>query len=282
MDRNCPEIYGESSTTESLEEAKASVAGIQALDSPLVSPVITPRFVPTCTRQLLKELGELASTKDLHVQTHLSENKREVEWVRQLEPDCQHYTEVYGKSGLLGPKTILAHCVHLTDEEVEMIRSTGSGISHCPNSNFSLKSGVCNVQRLRRAGVKVGLGTDCSGGFSPSLLDAMRQAVIASNVVHFTGEVEEPLSFSDALYLATRGSAQLLEKEGELGLLEGGALADILLVDMQGHENTQLFGHESPEDMVHKFVFLSDDRNIKSVWVNGRKVKDTLGAILPQ
>ena len=104
---------------------------------------------------------------------------------------------------------------------------------------------------------------------------------------------------SDALYLATRGSAQLLEKEGELGLLEGGALADILLVDMQGgwnsfhcfgltrrdttgHENTQLFGHESPEDMVHKFVFLSDDRNIKSVWVNGRKVKDTLGAILPQ
>jgi len=275
MDRNCPDIYGESSTSESLSEAEASVAGLQALNSPLVNPIVTPRFVPTCSRKLLQDLGALASSKGLHIQTHLSENKREVEWVKQLEPDCKHYTEVYKKSGLLGSRTILAHCVHLTDEEVEMVQSTGSGISHCPNSNFSLKSGVCNVQRLRRAGVKVGLGTDCSGGFSPSLLDAMRQAVVASNVVHFTGEEETPLSFSDALYLATRGSAKVLAREGELGLLEGEAVADFLLVDMNGHENTRLFGHESPEDIVHKFVFLSDDRNIKEVWVNGQKVKDT-------
>jgi len=120
------------------------------------------RFVPTCSRKLLQDLGALASSKGLHIQTHLSENKREVEWVKQLEPDCKHYTEVYKKSGLLGSRTILAHCVHLTDEEVEMVQSTGSGISHCPNSNFSLKSGVCNVQRLRRAGVKV---STCDGRF---------------------------------------------------------------------------------------------------------------------
>jgi guanine deaminase len=162
MDRNCPDIYGESSTSESLSETEASVAGLQALNSPLVNPIVTPRFVPTCSRKLLQDLGALASSKGLHIQTHLSENKREVEWVKQLEPDCKHYTEVYKKSGLLGSRTILAHCVHLTDEEVEMVQSTGSGISHCPNSNFSLKSGVCNVQRLRRAGVKV---STCDGRF---------------------------------------------------------------------------------------------------------------------
>jgi len=175
MDRNCPDIYGEGSTGESLAEAMASVRAIRGLGSPLLTPIVTPRFVPTCSRELLTGLGELARREGLPVQTHLSENEREVAWVRALEPDCESYTQVYEKSGLLGPRTVLAHCVHLSDDEVEVIRSTGSGVSHCPNSNFSLKSGVCNVQRLRRAGVKVGLGTDCSGGFSPSVLDAMRQ-----------------------------------------------------------------------------------------------------------
>jgi len=273
MDRNCPDIYGEGSTGESLAEAMASVRAIRGLGSPLLTPIVTPRFVPTCSRELLTGLGELARREGLPVQTHLSENEREVAWVRALEPDCESYTQVYEKSGLLGPRTVLAHCVHLSDDEVEVIRSTGSGVSHCPNSNFSLKSGVCNVQRLRRAGVKVGLGTDCSGGFSPSVLDAMRQAVTASNILYCNKEEEAPLVFSDALYLATRGGAGLLGREGELGVLEAGALADLLLVDMDGQQNTRLFGHETPEDMVHKLVFLGDDRNILEVFVAGNRVK---------
>jgi len=191
--------------------------------------------------------------------------------VKQLEPDCDNYTQVYEKSGLLGPRTVLAHCIYLSDQEIQTIQKSGSGVSHCPNSNFSLKSGVCNVQRLRRAGVKVGLGTDCSGGFSPSIVNAMRQAVIASNTLSWAPQIETPLSFSDALYLATRGGAQLLDRK-DLGVLEVGALADILLIDMNGHESTRPFGHESPEDLVHKFVFLGDDRNITRVWVGGRLV----------
>ena len=103
----------------------------------------------------MKELGSLASSLSLPVQTHLAENLPECAWVKSLEPDCQHYTEVYQRSGLLGPRTILAHCCHLSQEEVEMIREEGAGVSHCPNSNFSLKSGVCDVRRLRSAGVKV-------------------------------------------------------------------------------------------------------------------------------
>ena len=105
-------------------------------------------------------LGRLASTLSLPVQTHLAENRPECGWVRELEPDCPHYTEVYRRSGLLGPRTILAHCCFLSQEEVELIREEGAGVSHCPNSNFSLKSGVCDVRRLQRAGVKVRDGPD--------------------------------------------------------------------------------------------------------------------------
>ena len=138
------------------------------------------------------------------------------------------------RCGLLSPRTILAHCCHLSDAEVSLLVTTGAGVSHCPNSNFSLKSGVCDVRRLRRAGVKVGLGTDCSGGFSPSMLDSMRMAVMASNTLTFNNPSYQPLQFSDSLYLATRGSAGLLCLEDSLGSLDQGKKGDILLVDMSG------------------------------------------------
>ena len=155
-------------------------------------------------------------------------------------------------------------------------------MAHCPNSNFSLKSGVCDVRRLQAAGVKVGLGTDCSGGYSVSLLNAMRLAVLASNCTTAMAQEEEgeeekvagPLDFTDALHLATRGGASLLGMEASLGSLEPQKLADLLVVDMFGHQTTVPFGHENVDDLVHKFVFLGDERNVVQVFVNGRAVKD--------
>jgi len=275
MDRNSPDNYCEN-TAESLASTRTLVKTLLDMKSDLVHPVVTPRFVPSCTRHLMSSLGDLAMEHNLHIQTHLGENLRECDWVRKLEPDCETYTEVYLKSRLLGQKTILAHCCHLSDIEVKTIKQSGAGVSHCPNSNFSLKSGCCNVQRLRSAGVKVGLGTDCSGGYSPSILNAMRQAVMASNTFTFSQPDYQPIHFSDALYLATRGGASLLDMDRQLGSLDTGKLADILLVDMKGKAETLPFGHESPTDLVHKFVFLGDDRNIAQVWVGGRKVKDLL------
>ena len=154
MDRNSPETYSEE-TRQSVEATRTFVNSLLELDSELVRPIITPRFVPSCSRELMGELASLASSLQLPVQTHLAENLPEIAWVRSLEPDCQTYTEVYQRSGLLGPRTILAHCCHLSQSEVEMIREEGAGVSHCPNSNFSLKSGVCDVRRLQKAGVKV-------------------------------------------------------------------------------------------------------------------------------
>jgi len=275
MDRNSPDNYCQTTET-ALSETRDIVESIHSLGSPLVRPVVTPRFVPTCSRELMTELGNLATRENLHIQTHLAENVREIAWVKELEPDCRNYTEVYHKSNLLGPKTVLAHCCHLEDEELELIKNTGAGVSHCPNSNFSLKSGVCDVRKYKNVGVKLGLGTDCSGGFSPSILNAMRMAVMASNTLTF-GQPEtayQPLSYSDSLYLATRGGAAVLDMAGEVGGLDQGMLADILLVDMRGHQATTPFGHETPADLVHKFVFLADDRNIARVWVGGALVKE--------
>lgn len=272
MDRNSPENYCEV-TKDSLEDTLAFVESVTQLGSELVSPIITPRFVPSCSRQLMTELGRLASERGLGVQTHLSENKPECEWVRALEPDCDNYTQVYLKCGLLGPTTILAHCVHLTEEEIKTLKEAGAGVAHCPNSNFSLKSGVCDVRRLQDAGVKVGLGTDVSGGFSPTILNAMRTAVTASNSLASDRPQYSPLGFSDVIYLATRGGASLLDMTASLGALEPGMLADIIRVDMDAQSNTRLFGNESFKDIVSKFVFLADDRNIRNVWVAGKLVK---------
>ena len=154
MDRNSPDNYSEE-TNESLESTERFVRTVLEMESDLVKPIITPRFVPSCSRELMYGLGKLATSLSLHVQTHLAENLSEIDWVKELEPDCANYADVYRKCGLLGERTILAHCCHLTEDEVDLIRREKAGVAHCPNSNFSLKSGVCDVRRLQRAGIKV-------------------------------------------------------------------------------------------------------------------------------
>jgi len=275
MDRNSPDFYVEQ-TDESLEETVKFVDQVEKTGGHLVKPIITPRFAPSCTRKLMKSLGELAISRQVHVQTHISEHPNEVDWVLSLEPDCKSYTQVYEKCDLLGPRTILAHGIYLDEEEMETLRTTGSGVSHCPNSNIHLQSGFCQVRNLIEAGVKVGLGTDCSGGYSPSMLNAMRYTVVNDNVNSITNKSSKPISclnFADALHLATRGGAELLDMADRLGSLDEGKLADLVLADMTGQNDTDLFGFETPEDMVQKFVMLADDRNIVEVIVAGKTVK---------
>jgi guanine deaminase len=251
MDRNSPEYYCET-TNQSLKDTQEFVSQIADMKSELIKAVITPRFVPSCTPELMSELGELAQKKNLHIQTHISENLKEIEWVKSLEPSCESYTQVYEKAGLLCERTILAHGVHLGDAELNTIRQTKAGISHCPNSNFSLKSGVCDVRRLKQFGVKVGLGTDCAGGYSPSLLNAMRLSILASNAVKVNKTDEEddykPLTYADAVYLATKGGAVLLGMEDTLGSLVkrtlllnhlGPRLTKILCISLSSWEMTE-------------------------------------------
>ncbi|KAI8617091.1 hypothetical protein BC830DRAFT_1115278 [Chytriomyces sp. MP71] len=293
MDRNSPEALTES-TDASLADTQAFINYVHSLNTPLVQPVITPRFVPSASSSLMSGLAALsaAHTPKIHVQSHLSENKNEVAWVRDLHPSCDSYTHVYDTHGLLHERTYMAHCIWCTRDERALLRARGAAIIHCPNSNFSLSSGALNVRRLLREGVKVGLGTDVSGGYSPSILDAIRQAVVASKMVSIgLGSGNEPLvqgaessnasaesydalTFAEAFHLATVGGAESLDLQDKIGNFLVGKDFDALVVNPRADKSpVDVFEGDSVLDVFQRFLFLGDDRNIEQVYVAGKRCK---------
>ncbi|KDR23220.1 Guanine deaminase [Zootermopsis nevadensis] len=210
MNHDTPEGYGED-TYDSFICTEQYIRDIQGKRNELVQPIITPRFALSCDMKLMILLGELATKYNAHIQTHISENTGEVVAVQKMYPECKNYTDVYDTAGLLTNKTVLAHGVHLSDDELKVLAARGTAISHCPNSNTSLKSGLCDVRRLLNAGIKVGLGTDVSGGYSTSILNAIRCALQTSIHIFFgkgTDSDYVPLSYHEAFNLATLGGAK--------------------------------------------------------------------------
>ncbi|KAG7799882.1 hypothetical protein KL929_000798 [Ogataea haglerorum] len=291
MNQNSPAHY-----IETFEESKASqlsvIEHIEKRDPAgnFVRPVLTPRFAPSCTEKLMKWLGELRKSHNYHCQTHLSENKREIEVAKEMFPAFDSYTDIYYRSGLLGPKTILAHCIHLSEHEKDLLAQTGCGVSHCPTSNSSITSGEARVRWLLNSNVKVGLGTDCSGGFTPSILQVAKHALLVSNHLVMKSENDfEKLSTHDVLYLATVGGAEVLNLNVKLGLFKVGYKFDAQLIqlDCEGSPvdtfefQNPKWGLLSPEesrgrflDLIDKWIFNGDDRNVRKVFVNGRCVVD--------
>jgi len=227
-------------------------------------------------------LGALQKETNLPVQTHLSENKREVALVKDLFPDHESYTHVYDNHGLLGPKTILAHAVHLSEKEVDLIKKRGGKISHCPASNSAITSGTAKVRMLLDKGIEIGLGTDMSGGYSPSILEAVRQALLVSNHVAMEGDDNTKLSIEEVLYLGTRGGAKVVCLEDKIGGFEIGKEFDAQLISLGSvevddgvdHGAVDIFGWESWDERVAKWIFNGDDRNTVAVWVQGRLVHE--------
>jgi len=281
MDRNSPDFYVEKSTEDAIANETRFVNDMLARKSEIVAPIITPRFVPTCTAPLMKALGELADKHHLLVQSHVSENLNEIAWVKDLHPECSSYTEVYHHYGLLTDRTLLAHGVHLTDDELALLAKTKGSIVHCPLSNFSLTSGVCPLRRLVGANVRVALGTDICGGANPSMLDAMKQAIIASQTTLINchgkclkpAELPKPFGWREALYLGTRAGADVVGLGDKIGYFAPGMQFDALIIDPHAKDSSfDLFGWESPEQIAEKFIIAGDDRNISTVFVHGRKV----------
>ncbi|KFX90870.1 hypothetical protein O988_07991 [Pseudogymnoascus sp. VKM F-3808] len=283
MDSLAPDYYRDASAEQSIADTQATIAHIASIDPShaLVKPIITPRFAPSCSSALLTGLGKLQKETGLPVQTHISENKREIDLVAQLFPQSKSYAEVYDTHGLLGPKTVLAHAVHITDEERALIKERGAGISHCPVSNAALASGMAEVRTWLDDGISVGLGTDVSGGYSPSVLEAVRQSLLCSRNLAM-GEAGDDaerrkLSVEEALYLGTVGGAKVVGMEGKVGAFEVGMEWDAQLVGMEGvgleggfegadGGPVDIFGWESWENKLAKWVFNGDDRNTLAVW----------------
>lgn len=252
-----PDYLRDESPEQAVEDTRATIAHIDSIDPnrALVTPIITPRFVPSCSSPLLSGLGALAKEADLPIQTHLSENTSEIALVRRLFPTHESYSHVYDTHSLLTPKTVLAHCVHLSREERTLLKQRKSKVSHCPVSNTSISSGLCPVRELLDDGIEVGLGTDVSGGYSTSILVAAREAAMVSRTLaaltveddgteekEAVGETKarhsssakdrKKLSVEECLYLATKGGAKCLGLEGKVGGFEVGMEWDAQLVEL--------------------------------------------------
>ncbi|KAL4902731.1 hypothetical protein BDW74DRAFT_157465 [Aspergillus multicolor] len=321
----CPEYYNDESAEDSITKTTETITHIHALDAGsieserLVKPILTPRFAPTCSAEALTSLGDLAKaySPPLHIQTHISENLSEVDLVKSIFPSHDSYAAVYDACSLLTPRTILAHAVHLTQSEKTLIASRKAKISHCPSSNSALGSGLAPVRNLLDQGITVGLGTDVSGGYSPSILEAVRQACLVSRLLRHTKhpapatsaeqstaiagpddseksqDGREVLSVEEALYLATRGGAAVVDMSDDLGGFEEGMFWDVQLIrlgrsvpsesarvdDGEGVKGgadsvVDIFGWESWTEKVHKWVWTGNDRNVRRVWVRGKLVHE--------
>lgn len=290
MDRLSPEYYRDESVSSAIRDSRACIEHVRKIDPDfsLITPVVTPRFAPSCTDEVLIELGKLHREANVPVQTHISENKSEIELARKLFPKSKSYTHVYDDYGLLTERTILAHCIHLGPEERELIRLRKAKVSHCPASNTALTSGRAKVRELIEEGVDVGLGTDVSGGYTSSVLAEAREAIFVSRHVAMDGPEIAKLSVEEALFLATRGGARVVGLEEKIGGFEVGMDWDAQMVSVVPVDDTgkaldqnlgpvEFFGGESWDDKVAKWVYTGDDRNTAAVWVKGRLVHQRQG-----
>jgi guanine deaminase len=289
MDRMSPEYYRDESVESAVRDSQACIDHVRRIDPSfdLISPIITPRFAPSCSDDALAALGKLHKESGVPCQTHISENKAECQLVKDLFPNSDSYTHVYDEAGLLTAKTILAHAVHLTQQERDLIKQRQAKISHCPASNTALTSGTAKVRTMLNEGLTIGLGTDVSGGYTSSLLAEAREAIFVSRHVAMTEGDDAKLSVEEALYLATRGGAKVVGLEDRIGGFEVGKDWDAQMVSLTPVGDTigldqkvgpvEIFGGESWDDKVAKWVYTGDDRNTMAVWVKGKLVHSREG-----
>jgi guanine deaminase len=259
----------EEDTRKSLEETEELLLEYMGKFD-LVKPIITPRFIPTCSTELLTGLGYLAHKYNAPVQSHVNENTDEVEWVKELYPEIKSYAHVYDHFGLFGhTKTVMAHCIHNTDEETELMARNGVYAAHCPYSNFNLSSGMMPARKYLNAGVKIGLGSDISGGHELSIPKVMTKAIHTSKMIWLkSNKAHHPLTLSEVFYLATKGGGSFF---GKVGSFEEGYECDALIVDVS---NLLTEKPLSLEEKLEKFIYTGDERNIIERYVKGRKVEE--------
>jgi guanine deaminase len=230
---------------------------------------ITPRFAPTSTRDQLELAGKLKKEfPSTYVHTHVSENLGEIDWVKSLFPERSGYMDVYHHYGLTGSRSVFAHGVHLTDEELQLMAKTDSAISFCPTSNLFLGSGLFPLQKAKTFGVKVGLGTDIGAGTSFSHFETLGEAYKIQQLQ------SKKLSAFEGFYLATLGGAKSLELEDKIGNFLPGKEADFLVVNLAATElgRLRLERAQDIEDKLFALMTLGDDRNIAETYVAGRLV----------
>ncbi len=265
MDRHAPEALCDSADS-AYVDSKALIQKWHGQGRALYA--ITPRFAPTSTPEQLKRAGQLkAEFPDVYVHTHLSENKDEIAWVKDLFPAQKGYLDVYHHYGLTGQRSVFAHCVHLEDAEWQCMHETDSAIAFCPTSNLFLGSGLFPLNKTWQQQVKVGLGTDVGAGTSFSLLQTVNEAY---KVQQLQGD---KLSAYESLYHATLGGAKALDLDDKLGNFNVGKEADFVVLNIKPTALQQLRQSRSKslEDSLFALFTMGDDRNVEATYIYGQK-----------
>ncbi|WP_278583272.1 guanine deaminase [Eikenella corrodens] len=268
MDRNAPEALLDT-PQRAYDESSALIKKWH--NKGRAEYVITPRFVPTSTPEQMEMMQALAAENpDMLIQSHVSENVNEVAWVKDLCPKAKDYTDAYAQYGLVRPRAIYGHGIHLTDRELSVFSETGAAVAHCPTSNFFLGSGCLNVKKLRDKNrpVHVGLATDLGAGTSFSMLQTMNEAYKAAQM---NGT---PYTSLHSFYLASRGTAEALGLQDKIGTIAVGMEADLTVLNLK---STPIIGYRMKyakdlEEALFIQMTLGDDRAIAATYVAGKEV----------
>lgn len=270
MDRNAPDNLRDTPES-SYQDSRALIEKWH--DKGRLGYAVTPRFAPTSSPEQLSYAGQLLNEyPEVHLHTHLSENKEECAWVAKLYPDCKNYLDVYDRFNLLGRQSVFAHAIHLSTSEWQRLAHTQSNVAHCPTSNLFIGSGLFNLQKANSHDVRVGFGTDIGGGDSFSLLRVINEAYKIQQLQNYS---LDPLQ---ALYHATLGGAEVLNLHNRIGNFEKGKEADFIVLD---HTSTALVANRtktasSLEEKLFALMMLGDDRTVSHTYVMGEERKNAL------
>ena len=266
MNRNCPDNLSEG-VEAAIEGNERLIAEFNQPDA-LVRPIITPRFVPSCTPKLMEACGELANKYQLPVQSHLSENTSEIAWVAELEPDSESYGDAYNRYGLFGQTpTIMAHCVWTRGNELELMKRNGVMVAHCPTSNFNIASGMAPIRTFLEEGLRIGLGSDISGGHDLNMFRMLVYAIQVSKM-HYKYDDDKPfLTLPEIFWIATKSAGSFF---GKVGSFEPGYEFDALVIN-------DAVLHPSEYSLIHRlerYIYLGDDRQIEHRFCRGKEIPE--------
>lgn len=268
MDRNSPEYLVET-TEESAEETIKWLEEAAERNYRRIKPILTPRFIPSCTDELMKKLKSIQLKYQLQMQSHLSENFGEISWVQELCPDSAFYGDAYDQFGLFGKecKTVMAHCVHSDEREIERMKENGVFIAHCPESNMNLSSGAAPVRTYLDRKLNVEIGSDVAGGATENLFTAMAHAIQASKLRwRLLDDSLKPLTAPEVFYMATKGGGAFF---GQVGSFEPGYEADIVVLDDTRLKHPQEL---TVQQRLERMIYFSDEWEIYAKYVAGTKL----------
>jgi guanine deaminase len=258
---------------QSLAQSQRLIERWHGRDEGRLQYAVTPRFAVSCSADMMRASADLARATGSYWQTHLAEDRNEIEEVQRLFPEARDYTDVYDRAGALGPRTIVAHAVHLSDRELGRLVDTQTRIAHCPSSNLFLSSGTMPLSRYLDAGITVGLGSDVAGGPDLSLFTEMRAgSYTQSGRRTMLGDEQAPLRPLEWLRVGTLDGARALGLDAVVGSLEPGKEADFICLDPDATAPVPSQQMDDVEEIASRLIYRTRPQMVRGAWVRGRRL----------